>query len=198
MKQAPMELLQKWIDLVPVGRALDIGAGDGEMTCWLAQRSFCVDAVEKDERPFMELCRIVKGLDVNPFYVDILDFDFSHRAYMLVVASAVMHFLRPTQLWSFVDRLTSSLATGGFFFAQVLTTDDPGYGALREAGVKEIEPNTFILPDSSDVLHYFSPGELPRVFSQLKILEYEESRLIDPEDAIGYRSGASIVARRDD
>jgi tellurite methyltransferase len=197
MQESPSDILQRWIVHAPMGRVLDVGAGNGEVTCWLAKRGYSVDAVEKDEQAFKRLCKVVMGLEVNPFHADVVDLDFSHQTYALIFAPAVIHFLKPTDLWPLVDKFVSSLASDGLLIAQVLTTDDPGYEALVEAGAEEIEPNTFVLPPSDHILHYFSPGELKRIFSMLTILEYEEARLIDDEDPIGYRSGASIVARKE-
>ena len=58
----------------------------------------------------------------------------------------------------------------------------------------QIEPNTFTMPSSEDVIHYFAPGELQRTFSTMDVLFYKEMRRRDLEDPIGYRAGASLVA----
>ena len=79
--------------------------------------------------------------------------------------------------------MTASLAPGGMLFAAVLTVDDPGCSDQN--------------PDSKTaVQHYFERGELSRLFASLEVLFYEESRRIAPESAYGFRSGATLVARR--
>ena len=46
------------------------------------------------------------------------------------------------------------------------------------------------------MIHYFEPGELARVFTELEVLEYEEYRRIDPGSEEGYRAGATFVGRK--
>jgi tellurite methyltransferase len=194
----PSELLESWLERVPLGRALDLGAGDGEATFWLAESGFKVDAVERDLEAYKRLSEACIGLDVDIHPNDVLDFVFPQGKYNLILASAVLHFIRPTDLWSLADRIVAALTNGGFLIAEALTTDDPGYDVLRDSGVEQIEPNTFMMPSSEDVIHYFAPDELRRTFSTLEVLLYEERRRRDVEDPIGFRAGASLVACKKD
>jgi tellurite methyltransferase len=189
-------MLEGWIHHVPLGHALDIGAGKGEVALWLSRRGFKVDAVEQDPETGELLRESCKGSEVILHHIDIRDYVFPEETYSLIHASAVLHFIPPTDLWPLADRIIASLVSGGFLFAEVFTTDDPGYEILKGSGVKQVEPNTFVLPSSDDVIHYFMPGELPRTFSGLEILEYQETRRVDLEDPKEYRSGASMVAQK--
>jgi trans-aconitate methyltransferase len=192
----PSDFLRQRIDNIPKGRALDIGAGEGELSIWLAQKGFQVDAIESDPDACSRLEARSKGLIVTIHSMDVRDYSFPEGEYSLVYAGAILHFLKPTDLWVLADRIVLSLVQGGFFIAQVFTTDDPGYEELRDSGAEEIEPNTFISAVLEEPIHYFMPGELARTFSALKIQAYEESRIVDPADPVGFRSGASIVARK--
>ena len=137
------------------------------------------------------------GSDIHVFAMDLLDFPYPESKYSLVVASAILHFLRPTDLWWLADRLVAALAVGGLLIVEVMTTDDPGYDASMEDGTPQIQPNTFKAPEPIQLIHYFESNELARIFHGLRVLFYEESRRIDPRDPVGFRSGASLVARRD-
>jgi hypothetical protein len=79
---------------------------------------------------------------------------------------------------------------------EAFTIDDPGFSGLRRDAIEMVEPNTFRLPSNQKLIHYFEPGELARVFSDLEILESEEYRRIDPRSEWGYRAGASFVGRK--
>jgi len=192
----PSDFLEQWIDDIPKGRALDIGAGNGDVSIWLTQKGFQVDAIENNPDACSQLEGRSKGLDVTLHSMDVRDYAFPEGEYSLVYAGAILHFLKPTDLWVVVDRIVASLVPGGFFAAQVFTTDDPGYEELRNTEAEEIEPNTFISPVLEESIHYFMPGELARTFSALNIQAYEESRIVDLADPVGFRSGASIVARK--
>jgi SAM-dependent methyltransferase len=194
MSQTPSELLESWIEQIPLGHALDLGAGDGRATLWLAECGFKVDVVERDPEACERLGEACKGLSVDIQPVDILEFVFPQGKYSLILASAILHFIKPTDLWTIADPIAASLTSGGFLIAEVLTTDDPGYESLCDSGQAQIEPNTFQLSSPDDVIHYFEPHELCRTFFSLEALFYEESRRRDYSDPVGYRAGASLVA----
>lgn len=194
--KAPSELLEGWINDIPMGYALDMGAGTGEVAIWLTKKGFKVDAVERDPEVSRLLNETLSEYGVVLYPVDICDYAFPENKYSLVYASAVLHFLRPTDLWPLVDRMVASMAPGGYLLAEVFTTDDPGYETMREAGAQQVEPNTYALASSEDVIHYFATKELSRIFSSLNILAYEETRRIDPEAPGEYRSGATLVGRK--
>jgi SAM-dependent methyltransferase len=193
---APSEALETWIDKVPSGRALDLGAGDGVTSAWLAARGFRVDAVEHDPDRFDSLRRLTRGLPVHLHPLHIMQFRPSQDTYALVVAAAVLHFFAPSDLRILADRLRLSLVEGGILIAEAFTTDDPGYAVLRSENVREIEPNTFEASPVIGVIHYFEPGELRRLFGGLDPLDYIEDRRSDPASPEGYRAGALLVAQR--
>ena len=190
------ELLEAWVDEVPVGRALDLGAGDGETACWLASRGFTVDAIERDRAVFERLKRTCDGTTVQPHLINLMTFPMPVEKYTLIIAQAVLHFLRPTELWPLADRMCHALVPGGWLLAEVFTTDDPGYTALHASDVVEIEPNTFRVDHSIGVIHYFAPQELVRVFASLEVLAYDETRFIDSKSQDDYRAGAALMARK--
>jgi cyclopropane fatty-acyl-phospholipid synthase-like methyltransferase len=193
---APSEALGTWIESVPRGRALDLGAGDGETSAWLAQHGFRVDAVEADPDRFESLRKSTRGLPVHLHPLRIMQFRPAENAYSLIVASAVLHFFAPSDLTLLAGRLRRSLVEGGILIAEAFTTDDPGYAVLRRENVREIEPNTFEAPPLVGLIHYFEPRELEKLFSELKLLEYVEERRLDPTSPEGYRAGALLVAQR--
>jgi len=136
------------------------------------------------------------GHNIEPHSDDVIHFALSNNTYSLIVAHAILHFLRPTDLWPLADRLSESLIPGGLLFAEVFTTDDPGCVTLQESTAREIEPNTYLAPQHSGIIHYFAPEELRRTFAMLEMLAYEEARYSDSKSPEGYRSGAVLVARQ--
>lgn len=188
--------IDHWVGDLKPGRALDLGPGSGACSIWLARRGFTVDAVEREVFACSQIERSAAGLDVTVYAVDVRDFDYPTDEYDIILAQAVLHFLMPSDLWLIADRIASGLKPGGYLFAEVFSTDDPGYTASRDLGLSELEPNTFFEADWGGVLHYFTSGELKRVFHNLICLEYEESRSRDQDAHPGYRASASLVARK--
>ncbi len=193
---APYGLLDRWISHLDNGRALDLGAGQGEVAIWLADAGFAVDAVEGDPISFDHLREAVSETNVHCIEADITEIQMDPESYSLITCFGVLHFLRPTELWILADRLIASMTAGALLICEVFTTDDPEFGDLMKGDVTMIEPNTYRLPHSQDVIHYFEMGELTRVFSELEVREYEEYRRIDPGSKEGYRAGAGFVGRK--
>jgi SAM-dependent methyltransferase len=196
MGKSPYELLDRWISHVEIGRALDLGAGDGAVAIWLSNFGFDVTAVEADRAVFQTLHAATERTEIQSVYTDLQDFKFDTEAYSIITAFGVLHFLRPTHVWTIADHIVRSLAPGGLFICEAFTTDDPEFDQLRLRGFEMIEPNTFHIPSSQRPIHYFEVGELTRVFSELEVLEFEEYRRIDPESEQGFRAGAALVAKK--
>lgn len=192
----PNDILDRWITHVELGRALDLGAGGGEVSLWLANSGFSVEAVDRDLASLRRSLPDDKQDRVQLIESDIREHHFGDQRYTLIVAFGILHFLRPTELWVIADQLMASLVPSGVVMCQVVTTDDPNFAALQQEGVDMIEPNTYVLPPPQSVLHYFEPGELARVFHGLQVLEFEEYRSIDPDSQDGYRAGATFVGRK--
>lgn len=190
------EWLAAWIHEAPAGRVLDLGAGEGQTSLWLAEQGFRVDAIEKDAKRYQSLVEVSLGHDIKPHQDDVTHFSLAANTYSLIVAHAILHFLRPTDLWPLADRLSEALIFRGLFFAEVLTTDDPGCVTMQEQFAREIEPNTYLTSQPDGIIHYFAPGELRRTFAGLEIVAYEEARYSDPKSFAGYRAGAILVARQ--
>jgi cyclopropane fatty-acyl-phospholipid synthase-like methyltransferase len=188
--------LRTWSSKAPLGRALDIGAGVGNQSRWLAANGFKVDAVEVHPDQIETLREAVRGMDVATHRVDICEFDLIPRRYSLIAALAVFHFIPPSQMGPLARRLQESLTPGGLLLAQVFTTDDPGFEQARDNGWEEVEANTFEVDPPANLIHYFEKDELPRLFSQLEVLRYRTERVIAPNSEAGYRAGAALVARR--
>jgi len=193
---APNEILDRWITHVELGRALDLGAGGGEVSLWLANSGFSVEAVDRDLASLRRALADDKQDRVQLFEIDIREHHFDDQRYTLIVAFGILHFLRPTELWVLADQLMASLVPNGVVMCQVVTTDDPNLAALQREEVYMIEPNTYMVPPPQSVLHYFEPGELARVFHGLQVLEFEEHRSIDPDSLDGYRAGATFVGKK--
>ena len=190
------DFLKSWSIKAPPGRALDIGAGVGNQSRWLAGRGYEVDAVEIHPVQLKTLRQAVRGTSVTVHEVDICQFDLVPQRYSLVAALAVFHFIPPSQMKPLAERLQGSLAPGGLLVAQVFTTDDPAYSEAIENGWEEIEANTFAVDPPAYLIHYFEKEELRGLFSQLEVLHYKTERVIAPASEAGYRAGAALVARK--
>ena len=146
-------------------------------------RGIMVDALEPDQQRARTLrARFAShAIQVHPY--DVLAFDIPSEHYAVIIASAVLHFIEAEHLPALAKRLVDGLIPGGMLFAAAFTGDDPSVRESQDGIVAHVR-------------HYFERGELRQLFNPLDALHYEESRRAAPNSLYGYRSGATLVARR--
>ena len=135
---------------------------------------------------------------LQTFQADACAFPILPDSYDLIVAAALLHFLPPDCLPDLAAHIAAGLRPGGYVYASVLTTDDPGSAILRRSGAPELAPNTFVTVDLgiSPTLHYFGKGELRALFPSLDIVYYAEERYLRPGSDQGYNAAAVLLARK--
>lgn len=168
----PIPELERRIDTLPVGRALDVATGTGRNALYLAERGYDVEAVDiSDEALERARCRAdEQGVDVEWIRTDLTDpeFDLETDAYDLISVS----FFAALEL---LPDLKEALAPGG-----VLVYEHH----LRSSDRIEIGP-------SSD-RHRYRSNDLLRACLDLTILFYEERRRQVND---GTAAVATLVAR---
>jgi SAM-dependent methyltransferase len=168
----PSALLEEWIDLVPVGRALDVACGTGRNTLYLALRGFSVDAVDISAEALAKARDAARhsGLSANWL---VHDFDQPLELpglYQLIVNIRYVNL-------ALVRRLSAKLAPGGYLICeQHLASEADVIGPKNPA-------------------YRVRPGELPEAAEGLHIIHHQEG-------LVQYTDGrtaalARLVARRD-
>ena len=164
----PTPLVERFLSRAQPGRALDLAAGTGRNTIWLAQRGWDVTAVDG---AFTAIDTLRKrsarlGLSVRTVVADL-----QNRAYEIKPASwdaiVVCYYLQR----DLIEPAKLGVRPGGFLIMIVHTTED----------------------DERPTETRMSPGELAKYFDAWEILHQYEGKPNDPEHR---RSVAEIVARR--
>ena len=106
-------------------RALDLGAGYGRNTLWLAEQGFQVEAWETDRRYGAEARREAKRRDVKIYF---RNGDFTRRdwrgPYEVIVLSCVLHLMRRSAGLRVLRAARKALGEGGRLFLLVKLTRD--------------------------------------------------------------------------
>ncbi|WP_254764228.1 class I SAM-dependent methyltransferase [Natrinema marinum] len=169
--------LERRVDTLPDGRALDVATGTGDNAIFLAERGYDVDAVDISDEA-IETARERadrQGVDVNWVRADLADFDPGRRRYDLVT-------VRYFAALEYLPDLKAALAPDGvLMYEHHLRSSDPVAGP------------------SSDRYRYRS-NELLHACLDLTVLSYEERRRplddADGTDDEGAVAVATLVARR--
>jgi SAM-dependent methyltransferase len=169
---SPSPWIERWAHLIaPGGSVLDVAAGSGRHTVWLAARGHAVTAVDRDGAAIAPLSGIaaviVADIEAGPWPLAGRRFD------AVVVTNYLWRPLLPT--------LTASLADGGVLLYATFATGNETVGR----------------PARPDFL--LAPGELLRAAAGLRIVAYEDGFLSSPERfvqrlaAIRERAGAAAT-----
>ncbi|MES3516808.1 MAG: class I SAM-dependent methyltransferase [Natronomonas sp.] len=152
----PIPELERRIDTLPAGRALDVATGTGRNAIYLAEHGYDVEAVDVSDEALKQAKHRAdeRGVDVEWIRADLTDteFDVETDTYDLITVS----FFAALDL---LPDLKEALAPGG-----VLVYEHH----LRSSDAVEIGP--------SSKRHRYRSNDLLRACLDLTILSYEERR----------------------
>ncbi|HEV7575944.1 MAG TPA: methyltransferase domain-containing protein [Caldimonas sp.] len=169
----PSPWIERWAHLIaPGGTVLDVAAGSGRHTTWLAARGHAVTAVDRDAGAMAPLggiaAVVVADLEGAPWPLAGRRFD------AVVVTNYLWRPLLPV--------LTASLGDGGVLLYETFAAGNETVGR----------------PARRDFL--LAPGELLGAAAGLRIVAYEDGFLSDPERFVqrlaAIRAPAGAVAAR--
>lgn len=177
----PNPVLKKFVKSFPKGEALDLGAGQGRNSLFLAEKGFKVEAVDKDYKA-LEKCNNFakrKKLKIKIVKSDIRKFDFKKNKYSLVISIAALDFLKKTEIENIIKKIRKSLTKNGIIFLFVFSIKDPIYKKIKEIKLKEIEENTFYLPKYKTYRHFFTKKEIIKILQEFKIIHLKQKKIKD-------------------
>lgn len=169
--------------------AVDIGAGEGRNSLYLASLGFDVTAIEPSEVGAKKISDKAKELGVD---IAVLNSDFLSASDKLsnigfIVALTSLEHMEYEYLYEVINRIKLIIKPGGYIYAIVFTEEDPGY---RKDIDNASECSLFIK-------HYFKKNELKEFFSDFQILEYSEYKKIDETHGpVHYHGKAKLFARK--
>ena len=169
--------------------AIDIGAGEGRNSLYLASLGFNVYAIELSEVGAKKILQRAKdyGVEVAVLNTDIVTASKNLSDIGVAVALTSLEHMDYDYLLEAVKEIKRILKPGGYIYAMVFTEDDPGY---KKDLLNASECALFIK-------HYFKKGELKELFSDFEILEYSEYMKIDETHGpTHYHGKAKLFARK--
>ncbi len=171
MPSYPIPALERWIEDLPEGRALDVATGSGRNALFLAEHDYTVDAVDISDRALRrgQARAEQRGLSIEWLCADVRTYPFPSTTYDVIT----MSFFDIRQV---LPRIKEALRPGGVFVGEV---------HLRTSDAIDRGPD--------DPRRRARANELLRNCLDLTVLSYAERvRLED-----GRRTAlATIVARR--
>jgi cyclopropane fatty-acyl-phospholipid synthase-like methyltransferase len=177
--EGPSELVKRFAELAPAGKALDLGMGEGRDALFLATLEFDVTGVESADSGVQKCERLAeqRNLTVTAICEDVRDYKIGKNRYALIVAMDLFQFMRKDETRKIIAKIVHGLKRGGLFVGSTFTVDDPSY-KVRKQKSKEIEPGVF-LDSSGNYYSLYHYGELLTFCSDLRTIYYAEYDLYD-------------------
>lgn len=173
---------------INIGKALDIGAGEGRNSIYLAQLGFDVTSIEPTKDGSNKIIDKANKLNLK---INVLNCDYlsenSNEKYDFIIAGTSLDHMEKEYLDKAVEKLKNSLNIGGLVYIVVFTQEDPGY-------LKQLENASEC---ASFIKHYFLKNELKEYFKEFEILYYNE--YIKPDNSHGkphVHGKAKLIARK--
>jgi len=170
----PSPVLCAYAPSIPDGRALDIAAGTGRNTVYLADVGYDVDALDASREGLATIRERAAEHDVadavTTIHADATTYELPTARYELVTMSFYHTLDR-------VSDLSAALVPGGYLFVE---------GHLRSSDPTPSGPG--------DDRHRFGSNDLLRAGLGLTVLHYDETTVERPDDR--RRATARLLARR--
>ncbi len=176
----PVKRLKKIIKYSSKGKALDIGAGNGRNSFFLAKNGFEVTAIDisPENIEFIKKISEKQRLNIKAKLIDVRKFKFSPKTYSLIIAISVLDFLKRKEVEKTIKKIKKALKNKGIFYLSVFSIRDPFFKRFKE-NFKEVERNTFFLPRKQIFRHFFTKKEVKDLLKGLEIISFEERRFRD-------------------
>lgn len=164
----PARFLADNVEFLPAaGRALDVAAGEGRNSVFLARQGLEVDAVDISEVGIAKARQLAEeaGVSINTIVADLADYSIPEDRYDVVV---VINYLQR----DLIDDLRAALRPGGIVIYETYTVaqlDIPGAHAMRREYLLEL-------------------SELSEMFEGFEVLVYSETA--DDHQAVASLVGA--------
>lgn len=182
-----VECLEKY--QVSPCKALDVGAGEGRNSLYLASQGFDVTAVEPSVIGAHKIATKSKeyGLKINVINSDIISSRMILSDIGFVVALTSFEHMEYDYMCKAICEIKKMMAIGGYIYIIVFTEEDPGFNKDFD---NASECSLF-------VKHYFKKNELKEFFYNFEILEYSEYIKEDTTHGlIHYHGKAKLFARK--
>lgn len=149
----PVPMVQKLLELKESGKVLDLGAGEGRNSLFLAEHGFSVVSVDNAAVGIEKLRRFAeeKGVRVDSRVEDLRTSEVP-PGQDIIIAVAVFHYFLPEEAIATIQKMKTATNAGGIHVLSVVTRDSDFYRRVPE--------NNLYFPEPDDVKALYSDWKI--------------------------------------
>ncbi|MCL5012036.1 MAG: methyltransferase domain-containing protein [Patescibacteria group bacterium] len=179
--------IKEYLNIIPRGKALDLGCGNGNWSLFLANNGFNVIAIDNKDYVIDNLFKKTseEQLSITTQKVDFRNFSFSKNEYSIILAMYSLCFLKRSDVFEMIKKMQNSVTKSGFIIMTLFTPRDAMFDKLKRTS-QEVELNSFE-NKKGETFSFFLNQELKDAFDKWHIIECEEKEIKDPGH-VGYEN----------
>ncbi|HOX41223.1 MAG TPA: methyltransferase domain-containing protein [bacterium] len=176
--QIPNRFVVSIPNLLASGRVLDLGAGEGKNSVFLAEKGFNVTSVDISQDAIAKTLKLAKEkkVDLKGIVGDITKFK-PEGQYEVIITTATLHLLKEKNALAAIQRMKMWTKIDGINLITVFTTKDPGF---------------FSHPH----LYFFKENELKQLYFDWEIIEYSVYSKAEAHNAPHTHHMTAIIAKK--
>ncbi len=178
--EKPDRVLVDYAELVPKGKVLDLGIGEGRNAFFFARLGYEVAGFDSSKTAIKRCLQRAKeaGLEIQAEVKDLRGLNIPDRAYPLIIAAWVLNFFQEEEAKEIIQMMKDGLKKGGLLYLGVFSPQDPGYERSMKR-LKAVSENTFYSSRRDQYIHFFTKDEIQSLFPDFKIISFTQGMELD-------------------
>jgi len=171
----PEKILIDYIDRIDNTKpVLDLGAGQGRNSVFVANRNFSVDAIDTSKVVIEQLQNEVdhKGLKINCRCSSFDELKIQSEYYSAILIFGLFQILDKTEFDSLINKSKNWIGKNGLVFITAFGLQDVSFKNYKNKWIEE-ESNRFT-NGKGDYRYFLEPNELLKIYSELNVIHYWE------------------------
>lgn len=171
----PESILLKYINQLDKNYPiLDVGAGQGRNSFFLANEGFEIEAIDTSKVSIDIIKKFAKAnnLNIKTYKSDFLDYEVSNKKYSAVLIFGLFQILSWHSIIEFIKKSKKIVKKGGLIFITAFGTEDFSYKNNMKDFI-EIGKNSFF-NDEKHIRTFLESDEILSFFEDTEILHHKE------------------------
>lgn len=172
--------LAEYADLVPKGKVLDLGIGEGRNALFFAKKGYEVEGFDMSQTAVDRCIERAKSsnLKLSAKVTDLKEVTLPKEEYSLIIAAWMLNFLKKAEAERIALEMKKGLKREGIVYVGTFSMHNPGYEKASK-NLEVIEESTFYSRKRDLLVHYFTREELLSIFTDFKTIYCAEGMGLD-------------------